>query len=204
MPPKSVHSKVDIIKSAFDLIRQRGYRAFSIRNVADRINSSSQPIYSFFSNKEDLLEETANYASDYLLDRILEYRETNVLALDMGLGYIQLMDKEHHLFRFLLNRGKIVYSPEKQAAYLKQDSLLKILPEKELTRLIKNICVFINGLLKTDADTGETTRNRELEMILAFRAFTLDSFNSIQAKRETLEEIYTRISNVYDMRRNRR
>ena len=54
MPPKVKITKEDIIKTAIDIVRDKGADAINARNIASVLNCSTQPIFSNFDNMEEL------------------------------------------------------------------------------------------------------------------------------------------------------
>ena len=45
MPPRKRIFREDILKAAVDLVREQGTLALSVRNIAGKLNCSTQPIY---------------------------------------------------------------------------------------------------------------------------------------------------------------
>ncbi len=103
MPPKTKIQKESIIEKAFELTRLHGFEKVTARALANELNCSTQPIFHSFRNMEDLKKEV------YLKTR--SFFETNMLQppsdpetpyfLSMGLTYVELAQKEKHLFRLL-------------------------------------------------------------------------------------------------------
>ncbi|MBT3233748.1 MAG: TetR/AcrR family transcriptional regulator [Calditrichaeota bacterium] len=54
MPPKVRFTKEDVIKAAFSIVEENGFNGMSTQKVADRLNSSVQPLYSQFENIDAL------------------------------------------------------------------------------------------------------------------------------------------------------
>ena len=55
MPPKVKITKEDIIRTAVDLVRQRGIDAINARAIATALSCSTQPIFSNFATMDELL-----------------------------------------------------------------------------------------------------------------------------------------------------
>ena len=64
MPPKTRITKDDIVKSATDIVRERGIGEINARDIAARLNCSTQPIFSNFNNMNDLFEAVIRNAYD--------------------------------------------------------------------------------------------------------------------------------------------
>ena len=54
MPPKIKVTKEEIVATAVDLIRTNGAQAINARAIATSLNCSTQPIFSNFSNMDEL------------------------------------------------------------------------------------------------------------------------------------------------------
>lgn len=93
--------KEDILNTALDIVRKEGIQSVQARNIAKKLNCSTQPIFYQFKNMEELKEE--------LLKKIIEvYRE--YLAVDekaphlyrqIGEGYIRFAKQEPKLFELI-------------------------------------------------------------------------------------------------------
>ena len=59
MPRKTKFSAEDIIRAAFELVRQKGLGGLSAPAVAAAIGASTMPIYSYFDNLEKLKDAVA-------------------------------------------------------------------------------------------------------------------------------------------------
>lgn len=55
MPPKQIITKEQILDSAYRIVIKSGMEGITARNIAKQLNCSTQPIYWYFDNKEDLL-----------------------------------------------------------------------------------------------------------------------------------------------------
>ena len=58
MPPKRKVTKEEIVKTAVELVRERGAEAVNARAIATVLDCSTQPIFSNFRTMEELKEKT--------------------------------------------------------------------------------------------------------------------------------------------------
>jgi len=100
MKHHSVFTREQIVDAGFDLIRQEGWRAVSVRSVADKIGCSTMPIYSHFRSIGDLEKELLQKA-DGLLKNFQRRSYSDNPLLDMAVGYVVFARDEKLLFRFL-------------------------------------------------------------------------------------------------------
>ncbi len=100
MPPKTVFTKDDVINAAFELVQHKGIQSLTARNVAKRLKSSTAPVYSNFESMKLLEREIIKKARDLLLDYMVR-PHTDVVFLNMGVGYAKFAREQCPLFRAL-------------------------------------------------------------------------------------------------------
>ena len=106
---KSITITKDMINdAAFELVRTEGIEALSARNIAKRLNCSTQPIYNAYASMDEIRELTMARLMEYVMGIIVRYKSTNRPFLDSGLGYIYFAKTEKVLFqKFELNVERI-------------------------------------------------------------------------------------------------
>lgn len=100
MPVKNKFSSEDIISAAFAISREQGSENCSARAIANKLKSSTMPIYSSLSSMKELEEEVVKLSIELLISYQIKDRTGDVF-LDMGIGYIMFAKMEKHLFRLL-------------------------------------------------------------------------------------------------------
>ena len=68
MPPKVTFTKESIIEAAFELATEKGLKSISARLVAQKLKSSTAPVYSYFKSMDELKEVVRNKAIRQLLE----------------------------------------------------------------------------------------------------------------------------------------
>lgn len=106
MPPKFKFSRDDIIDAAFAIVRRKGWSALTTRAVAEALQASARPIYSFFQSISELEEEVVRNAVD-LLYRYMTRRRSGDPWHDHGIGYVLFAMEEKALFRAVNDEGHI-------------------------------------------------------------------------------------------------
>lgn len=101
MPKKPTTTRENMIEGAFQLIRLKGYEAFSARNLAAFLGCSTQPIMYQFPNLADLKELAYQRADSFHSDYIL----SGANLLEIGLRYVRFAADEPMLFKFLFQSG---------------------------------------------------------------------------------------------------
>ncbi len=106
MPPKFKFTKEEIINTAFDLARTKGWHNLTTRTLGQALNSSAKPIYSFFKSM-DTLEEEVVKKSVHLLYEHMSRKRTGDPWIDHGIGYVLFAREESNLFRGCNNEKNI-------------------------------------------------------------------------------------------------
>jgi AcrR family transcriptional regulator len=100
MPPKKRIFREDILSASADLVREEGPQALSVRNIAGKLNCSTQPIYSEFENMETLREELMTYVKEkYLRENAESYKQ-------VALSFLHFAQREKNLFQLIYLRPR--------------------------------------------------------------------------------------------------
>ena len=102
MPPRERVSKEQVLNTAFRMTRENGFEELTARKLAEQLNSSTQPIFRAYANmdmlKRDLFFKSTEFFSDYMLSK---KSKSQPLYLSMGMAYIDLAQRERHLFKLI-------------------------------------------------------------------------------------------------------
>lgn len=102
MPPRTKIKKEDIIRTTFEIVRKEGLESVNARRVAKELNCSVQPIFSNFSNMNDLKEEVLQLAYNKYIEYITSSeKDTDNQYKSIGVNYIRLAREEPKLFQIL-------------------------------------------------------------------------------------------------------
>ncbi len=148
MPRSPTTTKEAIIQGAFQLIREKGHEALTVRNLASFLCCSTQPIMYQFP-KMDVLK-------DLVYHRVDEMHSDYILAagdlLGIGLRYIQFAEEEPRLFRFLFQSGRfsglsleeLIRAPE-TAGVLAAVSAEEALSAEEAAAFFEPLAALVHG-----------------------------------------------------------
>ena len=101
MPPKNKYSRKEVVKAAFKVVDDYGLSNLTARRVADRLGSSTAPVYSHFAN----MEELTNAVIEDVRTLFLDYTRrpyTDILFLNMGTGIAMFACEHRKLYRSML------------------------------------------------------------------------------------------------------
>ncbi|MGN0658262.1 MAG: TetR/AcrR family transcriptional regulator [Emergencia sp.] len=104
MPKQRINKKM-VVDAAFNIAREQGADQVLVRNLADRLGCSVQPIYSYCASIEGVHDDLIHKTGEF----ITRYMETHVDPDDFlrstAFAYVKLAQEEPHLFRlFFLRR----------------------------------------------------------------------------------------------------
>jgi len=106
MPPKPKLRKDDIVEIAFDHVRKYGWEGLTARYLAEKLNTSTKPIYFHFSSMKEIEEAVVKNA----MDLILKYTTTSRTGdpwIDHSVGVVMFAVEEKHLFRSIFDEKHV-------------------------------------------------------------------------------------------------
>lgn len=108
MPPKVKITREDVINIALDIIRKYGEGALNARNIAAALNCSTQPVFSNFTNMDELFGEAVKAAYElyisFLHDEACKGEYPKYKSF--GMAYIKFAKEEKQLFKILFMRDR--------------------------------------------------------------------------------------------------
>ena len=103
MPAKKQITKEKILSAALKLLKQSGYEAITIKELARELKCSTQPVYLSFSGMDELRNELIPLAVKEFENIMNSGKEDGMIRL-YGLEYIYFAKNEPKLFCFLFMR----------------------------------------------------------------------------------------------------
>jgi len=178
--PKQRITKQMILDVAFNLAREKGYEQVVVKNIADEIGCSVQPIYSYFENMESLKEAVIGVAMQFYNNFIYIRVQKDSILESMAKANVAFAKYETNLFKLLflqklngLNSFNDIYEwmGDKQATV--QLSKKLELPEDKVKEIYIMLIIFTNGVATMIATGGATIADVESAEILekAYKAF---------------------------------
>lgn len=155
MPPKVEITKEKVLKEALELVREQGIEVLTARSLAQRLNCSTQPIYSVCGSMEQLKDEVYNMAIEFTLSIMNSYKdEKNSPALNLGIGYLHLARNEKQLFKavylsgykkFDLTKDKFI-GEDISTASMRHSKRLSDIDEETLRKIYLRLTIYIIGI----------------------------------------------------------
>ncbi len=107
MPSRPKIPKDMILQAALELLIENGYSNVTIKTVAERLDSSTQPVSWHFGNMDGFRKALAEYAVSYANEKLKPLSRNAVSAFsEIGNAYVDIAFDMPNLFRYLyLNEG---------------------------------------------------------------------------------------------------
>ena len=111
--PKQKITKEMVVEAAFTLAREEGMEQVLVKNIADRLGCSVQPIYSYCQSMESLRKDVAERVDSFVREYAAARINEEDLFRSTGRAYLQLAKEEPNLFKiFTLHRRDGISSLE--------------------------------------------------------------------------------------------
>lgn len=109
--PKQRITKEMVVDAAFEIARNSGMEQVLVKNIADKIGCSVQPIYSYCKNMDGLRQDVIEQVNRFIQEYVASHISKDDLFRSTGRSYIQFAQEEPHLFGiFILHQRKGISS----------------------------------------------------------------------------------------------
>lgn len=111
--PKQRITKEMVVNAAFEIARSDGMEQVMVKNIAEKIGCSVQPIYSYCKNMEGLRQDVTLKVCSFIGEYVQTHIDKDDIFETTGRAYIQFAKEEPHLFKiFILHRRNSIASLE--------------------------------------------------------------------------------------------
>jgi AcrR family transcriptional regulator len=107
MPPKVIFNKSKVIDSSLKVVKEKGFKQLSAREVARELISSTRPVYEHFQSMDKLKKEVLQNIVDLLYDYITRQYTKNAF-LNTGVGYALYARDHKEFFKVIFLEGNDV------------------------------------------------------------------------------------------------
>ncbi len=133
MPPIKHFTRTHIVDAAFNVINSPDVQDLTARRVAEYLNSSTQPVYSYFNSMHELKRAVMEKIKDMLID-YAKKNHTEYTFLNIGLGVLLFAKKYPYSYRALFLEGNIY-----------KDLILDFITTLEILMAKDNTMTFLNA-----------------------------------------------------------
>ena len=111
--PKQRITKEMVVDAAFEIARKDGIEKATVKTIAEKLNCSVQPIYSYCKNMDGLRNEVADKARTFIQEYVSKSVDKSNLFQSTGHAYVRIAKEEPNIFRlFMFQERKNVSSLE--------------------------------------------------------------------------------------------
>ena len=109
--PKQKITKEMVVNAAFELARDGGMENVMVKNIANKLSCSVQPVYTYCNNMAGLQKEVVAKANDFVQKYISANIDKRNLFQSTGQAYIKLAKEEPGIFKiFILKQRENIAS----------------------------------------------------------------------------------------------
>ncbi len=101
MPPKSKFTKEEITDIALKLVEREGLEALTARSLGKEAGSSARPIFTLFSNMDEVKEQVRISAKKFYNRYVEEGLKNGLPFKGVGISYVRFAKEHPKLFRLL-------------------------------------------------------------------------------------------------------
>ena len=129
MPPKVIFNKSQIIDSSLKIVKEKGFKQLSAREVARELISSTRPVYENFQSMDELKKTVLQKIVDLLYEYVTRQYTKNAF-LNTGVGYV-LYARDHREF------FKVIFLEDNDASGIIDEMLKKL--DKEIVKKVPEL-----------------------------------------------------------------
>ena len=109
--PKQRITKEMVVNAAVEIARNSGMEQVMVKNIAEKIGCSVQPIYSYCKNMDGLRQDVVEQVNCFIQKYVTSHINKDDMFRSTGKTYIQLAQEEPHLFKiFILHKREGISS----------------------------------------------------------------------------------------------
>ena len=115
MTQRPTFTREMIIQAAFALTREQGWASVTARSIAQKLGSSTMPVYSSLKSMDEVEREVRKMAEELMHD--FQRRSfSGETLIDSAIGYVVFARDEPALFRFLYVDRPLTQAPKEGAS----------------------------------------------------------------------------------------
>lgn len=101
MPKTMQYSKEDVVKVAYEIVKEEGLEGINARKIAKRLNASVHPIFNHFTNIEELKRAVLEKIMDTYHTYMLRGKGKEKYYKETGLSYIKFAKDFPQFFKIM-------------------------------------------------------------------------------------------------------
>lgn len=149
MPPRVIFNKSQIVDSSLRIVKEKGLKQLSAREVAKELVSSTRPVYEHFQSMDELKKTVLQKIVDLLYDYVTRKYTKNPF-LNTGVGYAFFARDHKEFFKAIFLEGNDASSIIDEVLKKLDKELVKVpelkaLSHAERKELLRTSWVYVHG-----------------------------------------------------------
>lgn len=155
MPPKPKYTREEIITAAIQIVREKGISAVTSRELGKQLGCSACPVFTVFSNMEEVHAGIVSYAKKLHKQYMDEGLQEEIAFRGAGKAYVRFAAEEPKLFHLLfLSEQKEITDLERTLPLLEENYEIIIeatmreykIDEQMAKKLYKHLWIYTHGI----------------------------------------------------------
>lgn len=150
MSRTAVLNKKQIIQSAYEIAKEKGKSAITIRELSNKLGTSTAPIYTQYESIDAIYIDLVLYINELVYESCIEKR-TNDEFLNSGVGFLAFVMDNKLIFNDFLLSAEAQKSNVKQdmsfyIELMKRSPLISVLDDARILDILQNVQIYTYGL----------------------------------------------------------
>ncbi|MFA6800833.1 MAG: TetR/AcrR family transcriptional regulator [Acholeplasmataceae bacterium] len=150
MSRTAVLNKTQIIQSAFEIAREKGRSAVTLRELGKRLGKSTAAIYTQYPSIDAIILDLISYINKLVYVSCMEKR-TKDKFLNSGIGFLAFVMKNKMIFGdFLLSADEQKNNSKQNTSFyvnlMKQSPITSVLDDDRVLNILENMQIYTYGL----------------------------------------------------------
>ena len=138
-----------ILDKAFEIAVKNGFSSISVRSVSKEVGCSTTPIYTAYSNIENLIKATKLKALE-VIEELVTHKYTDIEFLNIGVGKLMFASKYPKLYKELfIDHPDNEIEKQLREVFLNllnKDLIAKYMTQEELVPLLAKMWIVTHGI----------------------------------------------------------
>lgn len=171
MPPKQILTKDMILSAAIELTKASGFESVNARSLAQKLGCSTRPIYSCYSNMDDLKRDAYQLAVSNLVATGANHINNEADYIAYNMLYIQFAKNEFNLFKLIYLSNQ--FESDEHDSLIEVHEVSKVIHERlaqiyllsptQSLNLFKKVWYFMHGMAVMLATNSIKLEDSEIE-----------------------------------------
>lgn len=105
MPPKPKFTREEVVKTALEIVREKGIDRLTARDLGAALGSSARPIFTLYNGMEELIADVRKSAMSVFEEYVKPESGSMPIFKQIGMGMVSFALEQPRLYDFLFMKG---------------------------------------------------------------------------------------------------